>query len=146
MEMVRTNGSTVPIQRAERHYHAKPAPGTSGDTYFPSYRSIGSGFVLEPAPTTGVAGQLRMEYVQTPVELTADDDSLHSDFPTMLDELLVLDTAVSLFDQEQSQEEGRVRSLIRQRAEWELTWERFIDNRMISSNKVTPFKTHYNDA
>jgi hypothetical protein len=87
-----------------------------------------------------------MEYVQTPVELTADNDSLHSDFPTMLDELLVLDTAVSLFDQEQSQEEGRVRSLIRQRAEWELTWERFIDNRMISSNKVTPFAPHYTNA
>jgi len=51
-----------------------------------------------------------------------------------------------LFDQEQSQEEGRVRSLLRQRAEWELTWERFIDNRMISSNKVTPFPTHYADA
>jgi hypothetical protein len=87
-----------------------------------------------------------MEYVATPTELTADGDSLHSDFPTMLDELLVLDTAVSLFDQEQAQEDGRVRSLIRQRAEWELTWERFIDNRMISSNKVTPFKTHYEDA
>jgi hypothetical protein len=146
MEIVRSDGSTVPIQRQERHYHSKPTPGASGDTYFPSYRSIGSGFVLEPAPTEGTAGQLRMEYVSTPVELTLDNDSLHSDFPTMLDELLVLDTAVAMFDQEQSQEEGRVRSLIRQRAEWELTWERFIDNRMISSNKVTPFRTHYNDA
>jgi hypothetical protein len=146
MEMVRTDGSTIPIQREERHYHRKAAAATSGDTYLPSYRSIGSGFVLEPAPTLGTAGQLRMEYVATPTELTADDDSLHSDFPTMLDELLVLDTAVSLFDQEQAQEDGRVRSLIRQRAEWELTWERFIDNRMISSNKVTPFKTHYEDA
>jgi hypothetical protein len=126
--------------------HRKAAAATSGDTYLPSYRSIGSGFVLEPAPTLGTAGQLRMEYVATPTELTANDDSLHSDFPTMLDELLVLDTAVSLFDQEQAQEDGRVRSLIRQRAEWELTWERFIDNRMISSNKVTPFKTHYEDA
>jgi hypothetical protein len=146
MEIVRSNGATVPIQRQERHYHAKPTAGSSGDTYFPNYRSIGSGFVLEPAPIVGTAGQLRLEYIQTPVELTENNDSLHSDFPTMLDELLVLDTAVSLFDQEQSQEEGRVRSLIRQRAEWELTWERFIDNRMISSNKVTPFTTHYNDA
>jgi hypothetical protein len=146
MELVRTDGSTVPIQREERHYHSKPPASGSGDGYHPTYRSIGSGFVLEPATTLGVAGQLRLEYIMTPVELTANNDSLHSDFPTMLDELLVLDTAVSLFDQEQAQEEGRVRSLIRQRAEWELTWERFIDNRMISSNKVTPFAPHYPNA
>ena len=82
MEIVRTDGSTVPIQRAERHYHRKPTASTSGDTYIPSYRSIGSGFVLEPAPTLGTAGQLRMEYIQTMVELTSDNDSLHSDFPT----------------------------------------------------------------
>jgi len=146
LEMVRSDGRTIPIQRQERHYAGKAAPSGSGDSYLPSYRSIGSGFVLEPAPTTGTSGQIRMEYVSTPVELTADNDQLHSDFPSMIDELIVLDTAVALFDQEQAQEEGRVRSLLRQRAEWELTWERFIDNRMISSNKVTPFPTHYADA
>lgn len=146
LELVRADGRTVPIQRHERHYGAKNAPSGSGDSYMPSYRSIGSGFVLEPAPVAGVAGQIRMEYVSTPVELTEDNDELHSDFPTMLDELLVIDTAVTLYDQEQAQEEGRMRSLLRARAEWDLTWERFIDNRMISSNKVTPFVTHYTDA
>jgi len=145
LELVRSGGQTVPVQRAERHYSAKGAPSGSGDTYMPSYRSIGSGFVLEPAPSEGVAGQIRMEYCVTPTELTADDDQLHSDFPTMMDELLVLDTAITLFDQEQTQEEGRMRSLLRLRAEWEMTWERFIDNRMISSNSVTPFSTHYRD-
>ena len=146
LELVRSDGRTVPIQRQERHYASKTAPSGEGDSYQPSYRSIGSGFVLEPAPITGTAGQIRMEYVNTPVELTADDDELHSDFPTMLDELLVIDTAVTLYDQEQAQEEGRMRSLLRARAEWDMTWERFIDNRMISSNKVTPFLTHYTDA
>jgi hypothetical protein len=146
LELVRSDGRTVPLQRAERHYGSKSAPSGSGDSYLPSYRSVGSGFVLEPAPTEGVAGQIRMEYCVTPTELTADDDQLHSDFPTMMDEILVLDSAIALFDQEQTQEEGRVRSLLRLRAEWEMTWERFIDNRMISSNKVTPFATHYRDA
>ena len=146
LELVRSDGRTVPIQRQERHYNWKPAPQASGDGYLPTYRSIGSGFVLEPAPLTGVSGQLRMEYCVTPTELTADDDELHSDFPTMMDELLVLDTAITLFDQEQMQEDGRMRSLLRLRAEWELTWERFIDNRMISSNSVTPYNTHYRDA
>jgi hypothetical protein len=94
----------------------------------------------------GTPGQIRMEYAITPTELTADEDQLHSDFPTMLDEILVLDTAVTLFDQEQTQEEGRLRSVLRLRAEWEMTWERFIDNRMVSSNKVTPFRTHYRDS
>jgi hypothetical protein len=146
LELVRSNGTTVPIQRQERHYSSKPAPSGAGDSYHPSYRSVGSGFVLEPAPIQGVGGQIRMEYCVTPTELTANDDQLHSDFPTMMDEILVLDTAITLFDQEQMQEEGRARSLLRLRAEWELTWERFIDNRMISSNSVTPFNTHYRDA
>ena len=146
LELVRTDGSTVPVQRQERHFHKKPAPGTSGDTYYPTYRSIGSGFVLEPAPTVAVSGQIRMEYITTPTELTADNDQLHSDFPKMLDELLVLDTAVGLFDQEQSQEEGRMRSLLRQRAEWEMVFERFIDQRLISSSNVQQFNPHYNDA
>jgi hypothetical protein len=146
LEIVRSDGRTIPIQREERHYHSKSRPATSGDTYLPSYRSIGSGFVLEPAPTRGVQGQIRMEYIGTPAELTADNDMMHSDFPTMLDEIVVLDTACALYDQEQSQEEGRMRSLLRQRTEWELQFERYIDNRMISSNKVTPFAPHYRDA
>lgn len=146
LEIVRSDGRTIPLERKERHYFPNNAPSNSGDSYMPSYRSIGSGFVLEPAPTAAMSGQIRMEYVSTPVELTADGDQLHSDFPSMLDELLVLDTSIALFDQEQAQEEGRMRSLIRQRAEWEITWERFIDNRMISSNSVTPFLTHYSDA
>lgn len=146
LEIVRSDGRTIPLQRQERHYGPKSAPSNSGDSYMPAYRSIGSGFVLEPAPTASTSGQIRMEYVSTPAELTADDDELHSDFPSMLDELLVLDAAVALFDVEQAQEEGRLRSLLRQRAEWEVTWERFIDNRMISANSVTPFLTHYTDA
>jgi hypothetical protein len=146
LELVRSDGSTVPIQRQERHYARKNTASDTGDSYTPMYRAIGSGFVLEPAPTQGVAGQIRMEYAQTPTELTADDDMLHSDFPTMLDELLVLDTASALFDAEQMQEDGRQRSILRLRAEWELKWERFIDQRMISSNAVTPFRTHYLDS
>jgi len=146
IELVRSDGKTVPIQREERHYHSNQPPVNSGDSYFPSYRAIGSGFVLEPAPKLAVAGQIRMEYIGLPAELTADNDQLHSDFPSLYDELLVLDTAVALFDQEQAQEEGRMRSLLRQRAEWEMQFERFIDNRMISSNKIVPFPTHYQDA
>jgi len=146
LELVRSDGRTVPIQRQERHYSGKAAPSGNGDAYMPTYRSIGSGFVLEPAPTTAVSGQIRMEYIVTPTELTADNDQLHSDFPKMFDELLVLDTAVGLFDQEQAQEEGRMRSLLRQRAEWEVVFERFIDNRMISTNKITPFNAHYYNA
>lgn len=146
LELVRSDNRTVPIQRQERHYGPKSAPSGSGDSYSPNYRSVGSGFVLEPAPVTGTAGQIRMEYIGTPSELTADDDQLHSDFPSMLDELLVLDVSCALYDQEQAQEEGRMRSLLRQRAEWEIQWERFIDNRMISLNSVTPFAPHYPDA
>ena len=146
MEIVRADGRTVPLERWERHYNVKAAPALSGDAYSPNYRPIGSGFVLEPAPTEGVVGQLRIEFIGTPEELTADGDSLHSDFPSMYDEVLVLDTAVALFDVEQAQEDGRLRSLLRQRQEWEIQFERFISNRMISSSSITPFVTHYADA
>jgi len=146
IEIVRSDGRTVPLERWERHYNVKSAPALSGDAYTPAYRPIGSGFVLEPAPIEGVAGQLRIEFIGTPEELTEDDDSLHSDFPSMYDELIVLDTAIALFDVEQAQEEGRMRSLLRQRQEWEMQFERFIDNRMISSSSITPFVTHYADA
>ncbi len=146
MEIVRVDGRTVPLERVERHYNVKHPPAVSGEAYTPNYRPVGSGFVLEPAPTEGVSGQLRLEWCRTPEELTEDGDSLHSDFPGILDEILTLDTAIALYDVEQHQESGRLRTLLTQRAEWELTWERFIDNRMISSNSVTPFAAHYQDA
>ena len=146
MELVRDDTRTVPLARYERHYETKPAASGSGDSYLPTYRPIGSGFVLEPAPVQNGAGELRIEYIGTPVELTADDDELHSDFPKIYDEILVLDTAILLFDAEQMQESGRYRSLLRQRQEWELDFERFIDNKLIAPQAVTPFVPHYSDS
>lgn len=146
MELVRDDGRTVPIERFERHRDVNFSPSTSGDTYKPTFRPIGSGFVLEPAPVEGDEDALRIEYVGIPEELTANGDSLHSDFPKILDELLVLDTAVAAFDQEGMQETGQFRTLLRLRQEWELDWERYVDGRMVMSQQVTPFAAHYHDA
>jgi hypothetical protein len=146
MELVRSDGRTVPIQRNERHYFVNQTPSSSGDEFFPTYRPVGSGFVLEPAPTESVAQGLKLEWTGEPVELTADSDSLHSDFPRKFDELLVIDTAVAAMDAEGVQESGQMRTLLRQRQEWELDWERFIDSRMTASQSITPFVAHYHDA
>ncbi len=146
LELVRIDGRTIPIQRWERHFSVNPVANTGGDSYLPSYRPIGSGFVLEPAPLETVTNGLRMEWNGVPSELTADGDSLHSDFPTILDEILVLDTVVALFDQEGVQESGQVRTILRLRMEWEERWDRFIDGRMVSTQSVTPFMAHYHDA
>jgi len=146
MELVRSDGRTVPIERFERHIDVKQIPQTGGDTYRPHFRPIGSGFVLEPAPNEAVVGGLRIEFLTTPTELTNDSDLIHSDFPSMLDEILVLDTAVAAFDQEGQQETGQLRTLLRLRQEWELDWERYIDNRIVMSQQVTPFAAHYHDA
>ncbi len=146
MEVVRTDGRTVPLQRNERHYHTKQTANTSGDSWLPFYRPIGNGFVLEPASVTSLTGGIRMEYVGVPVELTADGDSLDSDFPELFDELLVVDTVISAYDQESIQETGRMQSLLRRRAEWEAAFERYIDGRIEASDYVTPFVAHYTDS
>src|SRR3989304_199527 len=149
LEIVRSDDSRIPLQREERHYGAFRPSSTGGatqDTYLPTFRPVGSGFVLEPPPATDVTNGLYMEWLGVPEELTADDDPLHSDFPTILDELLVLDTAITLFDAEGMQESGLMRTLLRNRAEWEETWLQFINSRMIHSQRITPFRGHYNDA
>ena len=104
MELVRDDGRRVPIQREERHYNLLPTASSGGDDYMPTYRPVGSGFVLEPEPLQAVTQGLQLEWNGVPEELTADDDTMHSDFPAMFDELVVLDTAITAMDQEGLQE------------------------------------------
>lgn len=146
LELVRSDSRRIPIQRYERHIDAYDTPSTGQDDYLPTYRPVGSGFVLEPAPTTAVTGGIYMEWNGVPEELTDDGDAIHSDFPAMYDELLVLDTAVHAFDIEGQQESGLIRSLLRQRAEWMERWERFVDQRTISTQHITPFIGWYQDS
>jgi len=87
-----------------------------------------------------------MEWNGLPEELTADGDTVHSDFPFILDEILVLDTAVSLFDAEGMQESGQLRTLLRLRAEWAEEFSQFVNSRMIHRQRVTPFRGPYSDA
>lgn len=146
VELVRSDGRTIPLSRDERHSAANPSEGESGDQYLPNYRLIGNGLILEPTPIETVTGGLRMEYTGTPVELTADGDSMHVSFPEIFEELVVLDAAVYAFDAEFAQEAGALRSLLRARAEWEMDWERFIDQRSISRQSIEPFIPHFEDA
>lgn len=146
MEVVRSDGRRIPIQREERHFNVLHVPNSGGDNWVPNYRPVGSGFMLEPASNESITDGLRLEYTGIPEELTADGDSLHSDFPTILDELLVLDAVIAALDAEGIQEDGQVRTILRQKAEWENQWSRYIDGRMVARQKVTPFAVHYSDA
>ncbi len=146
MEIVREDGRRVPIQREERHYSVLQFPNSGGDEWIPTYRPVGSGFMLEPASNTEILNGLRMEYAGIPDELTADGDTLHSDFPGILDEILVLDTTVVALDAEKLLEYGPGAAIQRQRAEWQADWDRFIDSRMVSTQKIIPFITHYQDS
>jgi hypothetical protein len=146
LEVVRSDGRRIPIQRDERHFSVAETAQVGGDQYMPNYRPVGSGFVLEPPPLESVTDGLQLEWFGVPEELTADGDALHSDFPVLYDELLVLDTAISLFDAEGMQESGQMRTLLRLRQEWEQQWEQFIENRMISVQKVVPFIGYFHDA
>ncbi len=146
LELVRTDERTVPILRKERHEWINPATAATGDQYLPDWRPLGNGFVLEPTPRLTVAGGLRMEYEGIPVELTADGDSIHESFPDIFDELLVLDTVVSMFDAESTQQAGMLRSLALRRAEWQEDFERFIEYRVVQRQEIEPFAPHYEDA
>lgn len=147
LELVRSSGDTVPIERYERHKGINYANATNtADTYNPTFRPIAGGFVLEPKPAESVTDGIRIEYFGTPAELTSNGDSMHPDFPRSLDELVILDAAVGCMDSENLMESGTVRSILRRRNEWALTWERYIDTRVVNTNKIIPFSPHYGDA
>lgn len=147
MEIVRSDGSTVPLERLERHYAAKlDDPGGGRDTYAPTYRPIGGGFVLEPSPGTTVENGLRIEYHGLPTQMQVDGDSMHADFPRSFDELVVLDAVVACMDSENMMEIGGARTAVRQRTDWEWDFARYIDGRMVSTNKIIPFIPYYGDA
>ena len=71
---------------------------------------------------------------------------MHVDFPRSMDELVILDATVACMDSENLLETGAMRTVLRHRADWEVDWERYIDGKIISTNKVTPFNPHYADA
>lgn len=148
LELVRTDGSTIPLQRWERHDEVNPSSDnvTTGDQYLPNFRPLGNGFVLEPTPIETVDGGLRLEYTGLPATLSGDGDQLHPSFPEMYDELVVLDTVVTALYAEGLHEMGPSRAIARLREEWEFDWERFIDNRAVVRNKIDPFIPHDPDA
>jgi len=144
MELVRTDGTRIPIQRFERHEGVLRNDGTAGGDigYLPTFRPIGSGFELEPGPSETVADGIRLEYWGIPVELEADSDVLHADFPSLFDEMLVLDTAISALHSETIMEsQGLTRTLERERERWEDKWNSFIEGRIVGRQQVTPFTT-----
>jgi hypothetical protein len=148
VELVRSDGRTIPIKRHERHESVNNNNSTvgTGDQYTPNYRMLGNGIVLEPEPIQTVTNGLRIEYAGLPVFLSGDADKLNPSFPEILDELVVLDTVVSALEAEGVHESGPQAAIYRLRSEWEWDWERFIDQRTISRDKIDPFMPHYQDA
>lgn len=141
LELVRSDGATVPLQRWERHDEINPDPNSTitGDSYLPHFRPIANGFVLEPTPQETVTDGLRIEYSGVPVFLNNSSDMLHPAFPEILDELVVLDTAVMALQAEGIHESGSAPTIARMRAEWELDWERFIEGRVALRDQIDPF-------
>lgn len=148
MEIIRVDGTRVPIERDERHYRVNYAEtgGGNQDSYLPTYRPIGGGVVLEPPPQQTVTDGLRIEFHGLPAAIVANGDSFHPDFPRSFDEIVILDSVVACLDSENLMETGAVRSVLRMRMDWEFDFERYIDSRMISTNKIHPFAPHYSDS
>lgn len=147
LELVRTDGRTVPLQRYERHETPNFNTGSqgSGDNYYPTFRPFANGFVLEPEPVETVSDGLRMEYAGLPVQLTANTDKPHPSFPEILDELLVLDVVCAALDAEGLHEMGPTLSIYSTRDKWEEDFLFFIESRVIARSRIDPFKNHYSD-
>lgn len=148
LELVRSDGTTMPLMRNERHFTSNPADATGssgGDSYMPFYRLQGNGLILEPTPTETVVNGMQLEWAGVPALLSAPGDVMHPSFPEIFEELVVIDTVVNAFDAEGQQESGLVRSLLRQRMELEENFDRFIESRSISTQEVQPFIV-YEDA
>ena len=144
LEIVRSDGRTVPLQRWERHEAVNTPPIAADDSYKPTFRPQGQGFRLEPSPnSTQASGSLRIEYNRTMPRLANDSDLLDTDFPLNFEELLVLDTVVFAMDAEGMMETGQIRSIRAVWAEWVSRWERYIDNRMVFRDRVTPWIASY---
>jgi len=89
--------------------------------------------------------QLVLEYAGVPADL-GDSDSLSEEFPKIYEELLVLDTAIAAMAAEGMLEGGQVRALLRERTEFEQGFEQFVNQRMVSRQRIEPFAPHYQDA
>jgi hypothetical protein len=150
LELVRSDGRRVPIQRYERHdspnFDSSSAAG--GDEYRPTFRPVGSGFELEPGPNTTVTDGLRIEYYGIPVELEEDSDTLHADFPSLFNEMLVIDAAITCINTEYLMDggQGLMRTIEIERRRYEERWERYIDGRIVGRSNVQPFKGPYIDS
>lgn len=147
LEIVRSDGSRIPIQRWERHDEVNRVTNvaTSGDSYLPDYRPFGNGIILEPTPTATVSNGLRIEYAGLPAFLNGPTDKLHPSFPEILDELIVLDTVVTALEAEGIHEMGPTASIYKTRTDFELDFERFIEQRTINRDKIDPFIVAYTD-
>lgn len=141
LELVRSNGSTVPLERHERHDEINPSSSSAGtgDSYFATFRPISNGFILEPTPTETVTDGLRIEYTGLPTYLSGNSDQLHPSYPEIMDELLVLDTVVLAFQAEGVHETGPSAAIYRMRNEWEFDWDRYIESRMVLRDRIDPF-------
>lgn len=148
IEIVRSDGSRVPLQRWERHDEINRASNSSssGDAYLPNYRPFGNGFILEPTPTETVTNGLRIEYSGIPAFLSSAGDKLHPSFPEILDELIVLDTVVLALESEGVHEMGPTAAIYKTRADFEFDFERFIETRVVSRDFIDPFIPAYSDS
>jgi len=142
LDRVETSGTQIPIPRWERHFEINNP--TSVEPF--TFRPTGSGFILEPTPSVTVTNGLRLEYQAVPDDLAADGDTLHTDWPEMYTELLVLDVVAYLLDTEGNLEDGVPRSALRARAEMERDFEKWINSKMIKRQDVQPLIGHYGDA
>lgn len=141
LDFVTTDGTRIPVQRFERHTDITNP--TSVEPYF--FRPTNNGFIIEPTPQDSI-GSWRLEYQVTPALLEADGDTLHTDFPELFDELIILDAVVAALDSEGVLEDGLPKSALRARNDLEWDFNRWIDGKIVKKQDVVPFITHYMDA
>ena len=144
VKLVETSGGTItetPVGRSERWFdgvvHGSQPTTLLNGYYRPTYRMIGELLLLEPRPSVSLVGGLHVDVEAPQPKLTAADTSvLPQRFPLVMETLLVLDTAVAVFAEEDAQSETDPRvsvgRLERRRNRYEAEFLEYVESRQAS--------------
>lgn len=141
LELIRVDGTRVPILRFERHFlNLDSTNGIDYEYISPRYQLISGGFRIEPVSLNTMTDGLRIEYTFMPGPLGSPGDMLHPDYPEIFSDLIALDAAITLLDSEGLLEsQAGLKTLLRARMELEQDFISYINTRSVSTQSIQPF-------
>lgn len=136
------DGSEFPLERNEK-YHSGTHGFLGSAYYIPEYRVRGEYIVLDPAPSSNFPGGLAIE-IEVVRDRVMDDNTqvLPSNWPIIVETVLILSTALAAFAQEGAQApgaDGLISSLKKRRDLYEAELFEYLETRSRGRVVTEPF-------